>query len=647
MPTVVNFNGKKVIEPGVYAQVKSGIPAKPSAFAFGNVLIIDTGKGKQWGGGSGINGFFANGINSVYSFEDVNDFKGFVKGGLFYDLADYIFNPLNGAPGPAQVGIVRAATTMPAQITYDFESGASGGNVKFLCKNEGEVGNGYTDETLGTATIRFQSATIIPANTIIINVDATIIGNFTLLTNSVSEALQGITDSINGGTSGYTATIQGTSMILYSARNVLPTTKVISYSGTVLVETGTPTAFTGYVPGLNLATGYGSKMRVSDDDPAKYVIEFFEGTFAGYTAGGNSINNLTPTQSIPNLVATSADFSNIDELIQWAKTDFNFNKLFELDPDYLQIGNGDILPADATAQAMLHLAWNGTSFYNAFDLDKVLEDIRELQNSFILSDCWGDEARGVINLKLLNHIKNTAEFDKFLIIGGGKDETKFSGSPNSSIEVAKFYNDTSVIVVHSGENRYNQFTQKKEKLDSIYHAANVVGRLGGLEPQVPLTFKALKIKEFNHPLGQKEREKALLAGVIHNRTVPGIGNVVNQGINTLQNNLNMINPDGTSPEISIMRIAGQLNKELILEMRPLFVGSNIGINTPEDVKAFVEGKLFSKTASSNQDNLIISFTNVTVQLVQDYYNIQYSFVPNSPINKLFITGFMLEANLNA
>ena len=32
MPTIVNFKGKKVVEPGVYSQIKSGIPAKTNNF---------------------------------------------------------------------------------------------------------------------------------------------------------------------------------------------------------------------------------------------------------------------------------------------------------------------------------------------------------------------------------------------------------------------------------------------------------------------------------------------------------------------------------------------------------------------------------------------------------------------------------------
>jgi hypothetical protein len=296
----------------------------------------------------------------------------------------------------------------------------------------------------------------------------------------------------------------------------------------------------------------------------------------------------------------------------------------------------------------LNIAVNGVTDYSPDSLDRVLEDIRELDNTFFLCDRFGDEAMGVQNNKIWNHIQRDAEMNKFMVVGAGLDETKFEESvPNSSIETAKYYNDHRVIVVHSGHKRANVVGGGSEKLSAFYHAANIVGRLGGLEPQTPLTFKGIKITNFNHQLGLRERERALQAGVIHNRLVPGIGNVVNQGINSLQRNTQLINPDGTSFEISIMRIAAQLNKELILNMRPLFVGNNVGSASPADVKSFVEGYLLSRTAKTSQDNLIISFKNVSVRLIEDYYDIKYGFVPNGPINKLFVTGFMLDNNLSA
>jgi hypothetical protein len=59
------------------------------------------------------------------------------------------------------------------------------------------------------------------------------------------------------------------------------------------------------------------------------------------------------------------------------------------------------------------------------------------------------------------------------------------------------------------------------------------------------------------------------------------------------------------------------------------------------------GYLSSKVATKVQDNLIIRFSNVTVVQKQDCYECNYNFVPNSPLNKIFCTGFILNANLSA
>lgn len=643
MATIVNFFGKKIIEPGVYAKIQSGIPATPVVASSGDVAIIDTGKGLQFGGGSGINGYFANGLNSIYQFDDVDDFKNFVKGGLFYDLADYLFSPNTGQPGTGLLYYIRACTTTPSEMEISLEGGS---NLKILCKNEGETGNGYMNEVLGESVIRFNQDTVIANNVVSFNVDSVQIGEYTLTSNSLTEMLNGISSSINSGTSGYTAKVQGTALIILSKRNHDPETDVLTSTGTVTVN-NSDLKFIGYKEGENLIYGYGFQIEKSDDIDNAYVLRIFQGTFSGYNVNGNSISGLTESESFPNLVYTSDEFTNFDDLVQILKTDYLFNKLFKLDDDYIQVGTGDITENDVTKYEVLNLAVNGTSVYNPSDYDKVLDDIRELQNEFFLSDRYGDEARGVHNSKLLDHINNDAEFTKFIIIGGGSDESKFDVGVNSSIEIAKFYDTTSVIVAHSGETKYNTYLDSKEKLPSIYFAANLAGLLGGLEPQVPATYKKIRISEFNHTLGLKQREKALKYGVLHGKNVAGIGMVVNQSINSIQKNTILINPDGTSHENSIMRIGGQLNKELILNMRPIFVGNNWGQASPEEVKSFVEGYLFSRTVTDTTDNLILSFKNVTVKQTQDYYEIKYCFVPNGPLNKLFITGFMIDANLSA
>lgn len=874
MATIVNFNGKKIIEPGVYAQVKSGIPVKPSTFSTGNVCIIDTGSGMGFGGGSGINGEDRQGLNSVYSFQDISDFQDFVRGGLLFDIADFLFNPQVSASGPETVHLVRAAETTPAEIEFQFTGGGTaGGKIKFLTLNEGECANGRVAESLAKCSISVVGPILVgdTANIQILG-GASITGNIVATSTSTSDFASQIVEAINSGNSGYQAALQGGDVIVTSptgsgssGNSVVLTTMQLPVQGTLSSNTmtggvdsvdsstslaftapgnagdvlgiafmGTPYHFFGYytvqpgatnadnaagyaalinsgtnihgftatssgatlvvnspvgsgaslngeqifvtaatggigiapfgllsggvnetlssvdvtvtsigqinstmtveIGGVNLGTlastgsgtvdnlasdyaalvnantssglshgftatvstdtvtisspsgsgstlngetvslitpfgtipfltigsfsggsdsgmltiGYGAQMLPGVNDPSKFMIEFYEGTYRGKTAGGNDINGLAAEFCSPNLIATSIEFSNIAELIQWAKNDFLLSKRFRLDENYLVTGTGVVDSNDLLNYSDINLAIAGVTNYNPNSLDRVLEDIRELDNTFFLCDRFGDEAMGVQNNKIWNHIQKDAEMNKFMIVGAGLDETKFeAGVPNSSIEVAKYYNDHRVIVVHSGHKRANVIGGGFEKLSSFYHAANIAGRLGGLEPQTPLTFKGIKITNFNHQLGLRERERALQAGVVHNRLVPGIGNVVNQGINSLQRNTQLINPDGTSFEISIMRIAAQLNKELILNMRPLFVGNNVGSASPADVKSFVEGYLLSRTATTAQDNLIISFKNVSVRLVEDYYDIKYGFVPNGPINKLFVTGFMLDSNLSA
>ena len=473
---------------------------------------------------------------------------------------------------------------------------------------------------------------------------------FTTTTASAADLRAAIIADINSAGSGFTAYEQGGEVIVVatpgvgSGGNLLVLTTTLTGTVTSII-----TGFSGGVDGVKLATGYGALMLQGENDPTKFMIEFYEGTYRGLSMAGNEISGLTTSQSSPNLIATSLEFDNIDELIQWCKTDFAFSARFELDSDSWQInGTGAVDSVDLATYSNPNLAQNGATDYAADDLDATLEAIKELDNTFFLADRWGADAAGTQNTKIWNHIQNDAEMNKFMIVGGGKDITKFQGSPDSSIDVAKYYDSSDVTVVHSGVKRpIIGNGVGLEKLDAIYHAANVVGRLGGLEPQTPITFKNLIWTDFIHPLGQKEREKALQGGVLHNRFVPGIGNVVNQGINSLQRNTQLINPDGTSFEISVMRIAAQLNKELILNMRPLFIGNNIGTITPADVKSFVESYLISRTATDSTDNLIINFKNVTVRLIQDYYDVKYGYVPNGPINKIFVTGFMLDANLSA
>jgi len=159
MAISVYFNNKKITLPGAYATVAAGEQNDPRALDYGKCLIIDTGsfyKDKKfpgtekslpnWGGGSGIQTSgttpINNGVNAIYRFDNIDDFRSFIKGGMYWQLANALFFP--DASNPAAVGVseimfVRAAQTTPATMTFN---GKNNGVFKIITLDEGDCANG-------------------------------------------------------------------------------------------------------------------------------------------------------------------------------------------------------------------------------------------------------------------------------------------------------------------------------------------------------------------------------------------------------------------------------------------------------------------------------------------------------------------------
>lgn len=143
MATVVNFHGKNCIEPGSYAATVYNPTSVVNVAEFGNVMIIDTGLSMngsyEFAGGSGVHGELAQGLKSVYEFENYEDFLSFMGGGFVGNLAEKIFTPLTGSAGAPKLYYARAATTKCATLTITI---SSGNTLVLKCKNEGIAGNG-------------------------------------------------------------------------------------------------------------------------------------------------------------------------------------------------------------------------------------------------------------------------------------------------------------------------------------------------------------------------------------------------------------------------------------------------------------------------------------------------------------------------
>jgi hypothetical protein len=151
MATEFIFNNQKIKLPGAYSTIVSGEKNPPLALDYGKVLVIDTGTlGATWGGGAGIDGELANGQNAIYSFDNISDYRSFLKGGMLWKIADGLFRPdvKANAFGASTVIHAKAATTAAGTMTFTATGGgAAGGTFAVKCKDEGLIGNGTLAST--------------------------------------------------------------------------------------------------------------------------------------------------------------------------------------------------------------------------------------------------------------------------------------------------------------------------------------------------------------------------------------------------------------------------------------------------------------------------------------------------------------------
>lgn len=661
MATSVIFGNKKITLPGTYGEIVSGIKNAPQNLSYGNIIIIDTGSGSGMIGGAGVAGTLKSGKDSIYFVDDIKQYRNHIRNGIWWKLGEPLYRPNGpGTPGVSRAWVIKAAQTVPAEISYTFTGGGSGGgNVIAQVRDEGLVGNGTTNNT---AAVAIGVLTGVPAIGDVINVfvdDGTgpvLIGTFTTISNVLSAARTGINAAINVLVDDYSSTIVGSYLHVAAsladgaaANDYVISFTIVPAGGSTLA--GSWGSFLGGQDADNLQTGYGARISAGVVDPLKFIVKWYRSTFRGYDADNQPYDGILPGDHVSQLLATSPEFATIVELTTWMKNDGIFNKYFALKAGATANGTGALDAGDITANAGWNLAAGGTETYSSTYLDEVLEAIPFLDYTFVLADRWANDAQDAENIRILGHLVDEARYDKFIVIGGGNDISNFDQSPNGSIPIAQFYNNDHVVVIHGGPKKTSNIAPTGFKnFESIYKAAVVLGRTCGLQPQIPLTFKRIDIEGEQHNMNPTEQGLALAAGVLYTGYDDELTDfVVFQGVNTLQNNENQINEDGTSFSLQIRRIAAQINKEIIVNSKKELMASEQGPNqhtlNEADVKVWVQSFLKRKTTKTNEDNLITGFESVTVTREEDNLFITYGFFPNGEINKLFFTGVMLDSNL--
>lgn len=663
MATSVVFDGKTRTLPGVFSTIKSGIKNPSINSAFGNCLIIDTGSGAHFGGGSGIVGTFKSAKDSLYTFDNVRDFQRFVGGGLWWGLSAPIFNPGGGATsGASSLTYVRAAITTPASISYTFTGGGpNGGTLVAQVRDEGDRGNGVLgDETRATAVVTVTDYGDSDAS-VYNEFVSVILSGITVATYNlqVGDVIANIVTGLvlSAQSLGYVDVISSnaTQLVITALRGkgatVNGTSPTISAGGGAWA---TAAAFSGGITGSLLTRGYGAKMIAGISDSTKFILQIYRGSFRGLDtqiSNGDPFDGVAETSTVAELVAQSPEFTNISTLITWAQSDPTFVASFNL-LSSSTFGTGAITSADLAVNSSYKLAVGGTETFSNTYLNTVLDNITDLSYDFILADNWGANARSTNNLSIQSFAINDAKVKPDIYVGAGIDSTKWnSGGASDTLSVTAAFNSQYVTVVHGGIKKASPNGSILKKYDSIYKAAQLMGREAGLAPQIPLTFKSISIDGELHNLTDKEAILGLNGGALMTRLSGNTFSCI-KGVNSTQspNNVFLVNTDGSTHSKQLARIERQLNKELIINLTQLLKkpdGSNRNTLNQFDVKAFVEAYLNTKVATTQADNLILSYRNITVSFTGDVLSITYGVVPNLEVSFVLITGFLLDPSTNS
>ena len=554
MATSVYFNGKLRTLPGAYSTITSGDSTASRSLDYGTVLIIDTGVyGAGFGGGAGVNGEGAQGLDAIYEFDDLTTFRNFVKGGMYWKCAEALWkpDPSNAdAVGISKLLFVRACTTKAAKMTFTATGGGSNG---------------------GTFVIR-----------------------------TIDEGLNanGVTEEIDG----------------------------VTY----------------------LKNGYAFTTEAGVDNPEAVVLKLWQGTFTGLykdpvTGVELSYNELTVEQSDANLLCESPECTTMAELIYWAQTDENFGARFVLDDATAVKGTGEMNASDVTDG--YQLAAGGTETYTPnTDLESVLSQIADVDYNIVMTDQIGANALSAANKAIIAHRNLDAKFDKFVFIGAYDSRANYE----ASLAYAKQANNAYVCIVHGGIGTASDMVASKIRWWGVfYNLCQVIGRVSGKPPYIPVTNKTIGGDKLQHIPDEKEMEKAVKAGLVVVYPNPYLGRfVVLQGVTTLQDNKTLFNKKGLSFSIQFMRVIAQLNKECVVNAEIDLLGDENGVNLNTLSKGALEtwtiNFLQSRVATANQDNLIQRFQNVVATRIEDYYDVTYEVVVNSEITKIFFTGFLLK-----
>lgn len=641
MATKVLVNGKFETRAGVYATVKSGIVNPVANQPFSNILIIDDGIGAGNGGGSGINGYVKNGADAVYQFNSLQDFRAFVKGGELWKLGSLLFNPSQKFSGVSNVFLVQAKTSAPAIITVGLTNGA----FVIQTNDEGLNANGVLANGLLSTGIAAQLLQVNIPSTTATFVSSVVTAQGVSTRNVLNFLAAGINigDVFNLTIAGVLKTVTASSTlpsILYSSFAAL--FNADSTVSPLAVATVTPTGLVLTAVAVNVAI-----TATSTATPAtpSFVFQIWHGSFKGIDPINNvPYDNIAVADAKPVLMLQSPIISQVSDLITWFNTNSDFKVGFSLKAGATAAGN--IVLGDIATYPSYILATGGTESYASTDFDAALTKINNLDFTHILACQYGASATGLNNTKLFQFVTTGSKYDRILVLAGGFDQSAFNTGTGSSVNTSAYYNSDKVVVVHGGIKKSVTNGTGFLIYSQLHHAAVVLGRCAGLEPQVPVTLKSIGVDGLTHLMSDDEQVTAIAKGVMYSYFDYEFQKIVaGQDVNSLQKNDYLVNDDGTSFNWALKRITAALNKGIVVAGKVRFFGDYAGQNrntsSPAEVVVWAKGFLDNLVATDNKDNLLIRYQDVAASISQDNLFLTYKFVGNTEVSKIISTGTII------
>ncbi len=381
-----------------------------------------------------------------------------------------------------------------------------------------------------------------------------------------------------------------------------------------------------------LTSGYAFSVETGVLDTSKWIFKIYRGTYRGLAPDGVSYDEISTTDAKPILIAQSPEFDNIQNLIDWANTDPQLGKYFKLDPTSAVAGAGTVTATDVTGLTTYVLASGGTETYDSIDL--ALTAVTDQNYNYILTtSSTADPSADTNILKIQDFINNTSLYNPSLIVAG--DDSTLA----TTVGYAQTFNDEKVDVVHGGIKKTSQSAASGFRIwNSFFHTAYYAGLILGKSPQTPVTFKSLNIEGIQDNLSENDKLLADSSGVLATYFDQDFGEFVClHDVNTLQNNDYVLNNDGTSHVIQIVRIKAQLNNELKVNSKTDLLSSPVGNNqytlSGEDAVEWTKSYLQRRIGT-----LITNYKNVNYTTSGDNLFVTYEASPNTEVKGLFFTG---------